>query len=33
MRFRQAVIEHANKHGVTETPIRCHLNRQLTQTV
>lgn len=28
MRFRQAVIEYSNKHGVTAAAIRYHLNRQ-----
>ena len=28
MRFRQAVIEYSNKHGVTKAAIRYHLNRQ-----
>lgn len=28
MRFRQAAIEYANKHGVTAAAIRYHLNRQ-----
>lgn len=28
MRFRQAVIEYSNKHGVTKAAVRYHLNRQ-----
>ena len=28
MRFRQAVIEYSNKHGVTAAAIRYRLNRQ-----
>ncbi|MEE0732899.1 MAG: helix-turn-helix domain-containing protein [Acutalibacteraceae bacterium] len=28
MRFRQAIIQYAEKHGVTKAAIRYHTNRQ-----